>query len=195
MGSSVRRPLPFCITSKSVYIHILCHFTFGLWLNSDSSAWTIVPGPTSLIGVANSLVLHTSRSHWYPSIAVLLAILASLQAVVTGILMLQKWIKCIHFWRLNFDLLKNDPVLMDLYKYSTVRTPPTPAVLAGTGSTPYQFIAIPQVVQFMLLANRLLLFKKSIAAIVPLAKIIGPWVDIDIMKEARNKTSESTRVG
>ena len=47
-----------------------------------------------------------------------------------------------------------------------------------------QFIAIPQVVQFMLLANRPLLFKKSIAATVPLAKIIGPRVDIDkdIMK-------------
>ena len=58
-----------------------------------------------------------------------------------------------------------------------------------------QFIAIPQVVQFMLLANRPLLFIKSIAAIVPLAKIIGPRVDIDIMKEARNKTTESTRVG
>ena len=115
MGSSVRRPLPFCITSKSVYIHILCHFTFGLWMNSDSSALTIVPRPPSLIGVANSLVLHTSLSHWYPSITVLLAISASLQAVVTGILMLQRWIKCIHFWRLNFDLLKNDPVLMDLY--------------------------------------------------------------------------------
>ena len=58
-----------------------------------------------------------------------------------------------------------------------------------------QFIAIPQVVQFLLLANRPLLFKKSIAAIVPLAKIIGPRIDIDIMKEARNKTIESTRVG
>lgn len=53
-----------------------------------------------------------------------------------------------------------------------------------------QFIDIPQLLQFMLLANRLLLFRKSIAAVVPLAKIIGPKVDMDMTtKEA----SESTR--
>ena len=42
----------------------------------------------------------------------------------------------------------------------------------------------------MLLTNRPLLFKKLVAAIVPLAKIIGPGVDIDVMKEATKETSE-----
>ena len=42
----------------------------------------------------------------------------------------------------------------------------------------------------MLLPNRLLLFKKSVAAIVSLAKIIGPGVDIDKMKRATKETGE-----
>lgn len=168
------------------------HYTFALWLNSDSSAWTIVAGPPSLIGVANSLLLHISLSHWYPSIAVLLAISASLKAVVTGILILQRWIKCIHFWRVNFDLLKNDPVLIDLYVAQLGHRQLHPSLHALVVRLT-QFIDIPHVEQFMLLANRLLLFRKSIAAVVPLAKIIGPKVDIDMMPRSHKETSESTR--
>ena len=194
MGSSVRRPLLFYMNIKYYILCCMCHYTFGLWLNSDSSAWTIVPGPPSLIGVASSLVLHTSLNHWYPSIAVLLAMSASLQAVVTGILMLQRCIKWIHFWSVNFDLLKNDPVLIDLYVEQLGHRQLQPSLHALVVHLT-QFIDNPHVAQFMLLANRLLLFRKSIAAVVPLAKIIGPKVDIDIIHEATKETSESTRHG
>ena len=46
-----------------------------------------------------------------------------------------------------------------------------------------QFIGTPQVAQFMLLASSPSLFIKSIAAIVLLAKLIGPRVDIAMASE------------
>ena len=44
--------------------------TFDLWRKRDSSIWTIFSGPPSLIVVCNSLVVHTSRNHWYTFTAV-----------------------------------------------------------------------------------------------------------------------------
>ena len=53
-----------------------------------------------------------------------------------------------------------------------------------------QFIGTPHVVQFMLLASSPLLFRKLMVAIVLLAKIIGPRVDI-AMASRRPQTETS----
>ena len=60
-----------------------------------------------------------------------------------------------------------------------------------------QFIGTPHVVQFMLLASSplLLLFRKLMAAIVLLAKIIGPRVDIAMTPRRPQKRTSKPRVG
>ena len=46
-------------------------FTLGLCLNRDSSIWTTLPCPPSLIDCCINLVLHTSLSHWNISMVAL----------------------------------------------------------------------------------------------------------------------------
>ena len=58
-----------------------------------------------------------------------------------------------------------------------------------------QFIGIPHVVQFMLLASSPLLFRKLMAAIVLLAKIIGPRVDIAMTPRRPQKATSKPRIG
>ena len=58
-----------------------------------------------------------------------------------------------------------------------------------------QFIGTPHVVQFMLLASSPLLFRKLMAAIVLLAKIIGPRVDIAMTPRRPQKGTSKPRVG
>ena len=57
-----------------------------------------------------------------------------------------------------------------------------------------QFIGTPQVTQFMLLASSPLLFIKLIAAILLLAKMIGPSIDIAMASIPLKETSKP-RVG
>ena len=58
-----------------------------------------------------------------------------------------------------------------------------------------QFIGTPQVTQFMLLPSSPLLFIKLIAAILLLAKMIGPSVDIAMASRIPLKETSKPRVG
>ena len=57
-----------------------------------------------------------------------------------------------------------------------------------------QFIGTPHVVQFMLLVSSPLLFRKLMAAIVLLAKIIGPRVDIAMASRRPQKETSQPHV-
>ena len=58
-----------------------------------------------------------------------------------------------------------------------------------------QFIGTPHVLQFMLVARSPLLFRKLMAAILLLAKIIGPRVDIAMTPRRPQKDTSKPRVG
>ena len=58
-----------------------------------------------------------------------------------------------------------------------------------------QFIGTPHVVQFMLLASSPLLFRKLMAALVLLAKTIGPRVDITMTLRRPQKGTSKPHVG
>ena len=113
--------------------------------------------------------------------AVLLATAASVQAVETGIPMDQRCIKLIHFWRLSFDLLKNDPVLMDLYVEHRGNLQ-LHSSLQALAVCLHQFMGTPHELQFMAVASSPLLFKKVMAGTVLLAYIISPKVCIDMVE-------------
>ena len=115
--------------------------TFGLWRNRDSSIWTIAPGPPKIIGIGKSLVVQTSLSHLYTSMAVPSSTSATLPASVTGYCCDHQKIRRSHFCKVSLDFEKKLPSLMDFLVSQSVHRQLTPSEMSfrclSTITTPH----------------------------------------------------------
>ena len=93
----------------TLWLYFVLYFALGLCQNRLSSICTACTVPPRMIGCASNVVLHTSRSHWYTSIAVLFDTSASWTASPTGYCRAHICISSIHCCNVILDFWKKLP--------------------------------------------------------------------------------------
>ena len=112
----------------NMHVH---YYTFGLCLKRDSSICTVMPCPPSMIGGScKRRVVHTSRNHWYTSMAVCSSTSASSLLSLTGYCLAHQYIMIIHFFRGSRDFAKKLDSLIDLVVLHLLQYQHMPSVLS-----------------------------------------------------------------